>query len=82
MKQSQWHADPSKSFYVLNESGHVICNADTLAHAQLIAAAPDMLAALRNIIRVPVGGNDSTAPKDCAKMVRIARVALKDYIEE
>lgn len=61
-----WHAPADKSFYVVAGSGDfaeqhlrdtcnigpapVICNASTQANARLIAAAPDLLAALKDVI--------------------------------
>lgn len=60
-----WHADPTKSFYVFAhgslaeqagvENGPFVCNASTQANARLIAAAPDLLAALQNARNVLAG---------------------------
>jgi len=54
-----WHTAPDKSFYVFAHGslaeqagvtdGPFICSASTQSNARLIAAAPDLLAALRLI---------------------------------
>jgi hypothetical protein len=41
-----WSTDGTKSFYVLH-NGDFVANASTAANARLIAAAPQMLEALR-----------------------------------
>jgi hypothetical protein len=55
-----WSVDPSKSFYVFGPArlskqaglshGPFICNASSQANAHLIAAAPDLLYALRELV--------------------------------
>ena len=44
-----WTLDDTKSFYVF-ASGEVLCNANRLANARLISAAPDLLVALEEVI--------------------------------
>ena len=55
-----WHVDATKSFYVFAggalaeqagvEHGPFVCNASTLANAQLIATAPFLLSILKAIV--------------------------------
>jgi len=55
-----WAVDSTKSFYVMGPArlseqaglthGPFICNASTQANARLIAAAPDLLDALRELV--------------------------------
>lgn len=45
-----WYAPADKSFYVHAGPGQFICNASGQANARLIAAAPEMLAALQTIV--------------------------------
>lgn len=41
--KTPWHVDPSKSFYVFDANGNVVCNAPTAEVARKIAALPDLL---------------------------------------
>ena len=62
-----WAVDSTKSFYVMGPArlseqtglthGPFICNASTQANARLIAAAPDLLDALRALMALDVKGH-------------------------
>jgi hypothetical protein len=46
-----WYREPAKSFYVSADNGtQIIASCDRMANAQLIAAAPDLLAALQEMV--------------------------------
>lgn len=57
-----WHTDAGQSFYVFAHgslmeqagvnNGPFVCNASTQANARLIAAAPELLASLRRVLKM------------------------------
>jgi len=58
-----WAVDASKSFYVFgparlsDQAGPFVCNASSQANARLIAAAPELLAALQALMALDVKGH-------------------------
>lgn len=84
-----WHADESKSFYVFAcgslaeqanvKNGPFVANASTAANARLIAAAPDMLEALRGFVEwAELMGTDDRNSRLVAARAAIARATSKD----
>ncbi len=61
---------------VLDANGRAVCECIYAEHARLLIAAPDLLAALKDIaetvVHAPEGGHEEVA--DC---VRIARAAIR-----
>jgi len=82
-----WYTDDTKSFYVFASGalaeqagvnhGPFIANASTEANARLIAAAPDLLAALSAVMEQFVGDrNAENCPYAGGKIADQARTAL------
>ena len=50
--KTPWRVDPSKSFYVFDADGNVVCNAPTAEVARKIAALPDLLAIAERFVAI------------------------------
>lgn len=83
-----WHADESKSFYVFAcgslaeqagvTNGPFVANASTAANARLIAAAPDLLAALQVLLNDKYLSDPINTDRMAQARAAVARATSKD----
>lgn len=91
-----WHTSPSKSFYVFAhgslseqvgvEDGPFVCSASTQANARLIAAAPELLEALRRLLSeadsLTIAHNGTPGISDRWPASALARAAIAKATRE
>ena len=81
-----WHTDKGKSFYVFAhgslmeqagvENGPFVCNASTEANARIIAAAPELLNALKLACEVLRARGNTGIALHCEKAIAKAEGAV------